>query len=92
MRLSDYEVGYPIGLNRKPLDRKVDVTDVISILTDEGFNSFNEERIYHKMHGRDYNSLKERITSQLVGVPRDSYVEISAYGPNSDFLVIMFNY
>lgn len=92
MRLSDFTIARPIGLKEKLLNRAVDLTDVISILTDEGFSSFNEDRYAHTVYGRDLSHLRERIASQVLGVPRSAYVEIDAYGPNSDFLVIKFNY
>lgn len=92
MRLSDYTIARPIGVQEVVLNRTVDMTDVVTLLSDEGFINFNEERTIHKVHGRDLSNLRERIADQVIGVPRDAYVDIDAYGPGSDFLVIKFNY
>lgn len=92
MRLSDYTIARPIGVQEVLLNRTVDMTDVITLLSDEGFINFNEIRTIHAVHGRDLSNLRERISCQVMGVPRDAYVEIDAYGPQSDFLVIKFNY
>lgn len=92
MRLSDFVISRPIGLKEKLLNRIVDVSDVVSILSDEGFINFNEQRTFHNIHGRDLSSLRERISAKVLGIPRDAYVSIDGYGPGSDYLVITFDY
>lgn len=92
MRLSDFIIARPIGSNKDVLKRNIDVTDVLTILSEEGFNSFNEERVLHRIYGHDMGSVRERIRNSALGVPREAHVEIDAYGPDSDFLVIKFNY
>lgn len=92
INLEHFTLGRPIANSKKLLERKIDVTDVISVLIDEGFTEFNEQRIYHRMHGHDYEGLREGILDKLVGVPRTAYVNISAYGKNNAYLLITLEY
>lgn len=90
--LERFTLGRPIADSKRLVERKIDVTDVISVLMDEGFTDFNEQRIYHRMHGYDYEGLREGILEKLVGVPRTAYVNISAYGRANAFLLITLEY
>ncbi|MNG46933.1 hypothetical protein D3C79_47970 [compost metagenome] len=92
INLERFTLGRPIGDGKKLLERKIDVTDVISVLMDEGFTEFNEQRIYHRMHGHDFEGLREGILEKIAGVPRDAYVNISAYGKANAFLLITLEY
>lgn len=90
--LRQFTLGRPIGDGKRLLERKIDVTDVISILIDEGFTEFNEQRIYHQMYGHDYQNLRELVLDKLTGIPRNAYVNISAFGKERVHLLISFEY
>jgi hypothetical protein len=90
--LRQFTLGRPIGDGKKLLERKIDVTDVISVLMDEGFTNFNEQRIYHRMHGHDFEGVREQIVAKLTGIPRDAYVTITASGKERVHLLIAFDY
>jgi len=92
INLERFTLGRPIADSKKLVERKIDVTDVISVLMDEGFTEFNEHRVYHRMHGHDYEGLREGILEKIVGVPRTAYVNISAYGKDNVFLHITLEY
>lgn len=90
--LEQFTLGRPIAEGKHLVERKIDVTDVISVLMDEGFTDFNEHRVYHRMHGHDYEGLREGILDKLVGIPRSAYVNISSCGRHNAFLLITLEY
>ena len=92
MDLRQFTLGRPIGAEEKVLERKLSVTDVISVLIDEGFSDFNEPRSYHRMYGHDRENLRAQMLDKLLGVPRDAYVTITASGRQRLHLLISFDY
>lgn len=90
--LRQFTLGRPIGGSEKLLERKLDVADIISILMDEGFTTFNESRVYHRMYGHDYEGARDLIVAKLMGIPRHAYVNITAYGDERVHLLISFDY
>lgn len=90
--LRQFTLGRPIGLDESCLERRIDVTDVISVLMDEGFTDFNEPRAYHRMHGYDRENIREQMSDKLLGIPREAYVSITASGKDRVHLLISFDY
>lgn len=90
--LRQFTLGRPIGNDEKVLERQIDVTDVMSLLIDEGFTDFNEPRVYHRMHGYDRENIRDQMLDKLVGIPRNAYVTISRSGKDKVHLLISFDY
>lgn len=90
--LNRYSLGRTIGGSKKLLERKLDVSDLISVLSDEGFSEFNENRVYHQLHGHDMNGFRGHIVAGVLGIPRHAYVTITAFGKDNQQLVIEFDY
>lgn len=90
--LNRYSLGRTIGGSKKLLERKLDVSDLISVLMDEGFSEFNETRVYHQLHGHDMAGFRSLITSGVLGVPRHAFVTITAFGKDNQQLVVEFDY
>lgn len=90
--LRQFTLGRPIGNDGTVVERQIGVTDVISVLIDEGFSDFSEPRVYHRMHGHDRENIRDQILDKLVGVPRDAYVVITRSGKDKVHLLISFEY
>jgi hypothetical protein len=90
--LKSYTLDLPVGLDQSALNRPVTATDLHSILVDEGFNSFESSRGYHRMWGHDINALRDQVASKLLGVPRDAVVNIQTFGKLRHQVLVTLKY
>lgn len=81
-----------LGAEKTVSSRKLDVTDLMSVLIEEGFNDFEEPRTYIRMSGYDLEGLREQVVSNLLGVPCDAFVSIKAVGKHKNHLTVSFDY
>jgi len=66
--------------------------DLHSIFVDEGFNSFDFPRIYHRIWGNDINALRDQVANKLLGVPRDAVVKIQGFGKLRQQVLVTLKY
>jgi hypothetical protein len=90
--LKSYTLDVPVGTDQSALNRTVTTIDLHSIMVDEGFNSFEFPRGYHRMWGKDINALREQVAGKLLGVPRDAVVKIQTYGKLRDQALVTLKY
>lgn len=90
--LKGFALHRPIGKGPEALERTLDVTDLTSVLFDEGFSNFDNAPTYHRMHGIDLNSLREQIAAYSIGVPRSATVHIKRLGNVRDKVLVTFRY
>ena len=90
--MDDYTLSLPIGGSGKRLARGLDVVDLISVLSDEGFSNINYGTTYHRMYGDDLNSFREQIAESAMGVPRDAAVDIRSLGGIRGKYLVTFDY
>lgn len=90
--LKGFTLHRPIGKGPEHLERTLDVTDLTSVLFDEGFSNFDNAPTYHRMHGIDLNSLREQVASYAIGIPRSATVEIKRLANIRDKVLVTFRY
>lgn len=90
--LDDYALSLPIGGQGKRLARGLDVIDLISVLTDEGFSNITYGTTYHRMYGDDLNSFREQIAEQAIGIPREATVSLRSLGGIRGKFIVTFDY
>lgn len=90
--LDDFALSLPIGNSGTRLGRGLDVTDLISVLMDEGFNNINYGTTYHRMYGDDLNSFREQVMESALGIPRDATVDIRSLGGVRGKFIVTFDY
>lgn len=91
--LNHYKVYQSIANKEKLLERKIDMSDIVSVLMDEGFNNFKENRfIYRKIYGIDSNNFRESIVSATIGIPRHAIVSFIRMGQVRNLVSVQFSF
>lgn len=91
--LSHYNVCRTVVNKETPLERKIDLNDVVSVLMDEGFNNFKDSRfIYRKIYGHETNNFRESIIGATMGIPRHAVVNFIRMGKSRTLLTVQFNF
>ena len=90
--LKSYTLLVPVGGSQVVLKRAMNTLDIHSLLVDEGFNSFEVARGYYRPWGNDINSLRDQISSKLLGVPRDALVKIQTFGKLREQVLVILKY
>jgi hypothetical protein len=90
--LKSYTLDVPVGGDQSCLNRAVSTMDLHSILVDEGFNSFECSRAYHRIWGNDINALRDQVANKLLGVPRDAVVKMQTFGKLRQHVLVTLKY
>jgi hypothetical protein len=90
--LKSYTLDVPLGAEPTVLNRTVTTLDLHAMLVDEGFNSFEVPRGYHRLWGNDINALRDQVASKLLGVPRDAVVCIKTFGKLRQQVLVTLKY
>lgn len=90
--LKSYTLDVPVGADKRCLNRAISTIDLHAILVDEGFNSFETPRPYHRIWGNDINALRDQVASKLLGVPRDAVVKMQTFGKLRQQVLVTLKY
>lgn len=89
--LSNHYLYLTVAGKDQPLKRNLDVSDLISVLLDEGFSNFEDRAFYRKIYGDDAG-FRESIIRALIGVPRHASINFSRVGNNRNIILVSLDF